>query len=230
MKRVLSLSIVIMLAFSLSGCTEKKKVSNNDDIAEAQVVKDDTNQNINNSANKHDEHPQATIEPGGKVVVTEDIKNKVLAFASGLSDYKAGDKLNDQMKFKFVYYGYSSNELARYTKKNIDIEGKTNTWALVPKEDVEKRFKEIFGLDLGEYKPTLNEDDPTVYLANNYYYICVSSEKDNVNYSLLKEGDSIVKVKEVYEGDDRYNEINITLQTANNTNGFIVTGVQSVPK
>ncbi len=230
MKRILSLLMIMILVFSLSGCDEKKNVSgNNNEIAEAEIVKGDTKKNVNNSTNQS-EQPQATVEPGEKVVINDVIKNKVLAYAPGLTDYKVGDKLTDQMKFKFVYYGYSSSELAQYTKKNIDVEGETNTWALIPKADVEKRFKEVYGLDLGDYKPTLNEGDPTVYFANGFYHICLSSEKDNISYSLLKDGDSVVKIKEVYEGDDRYNEINVTLQTANNANGFIVTEVQSVPK
>lgn len=231
MKRILSLLMVLICVFSLCGCEKNKKVNNkNNEIAEAEIVKGDVNENTNNDSTKIDEQPQATVEPGEKVVITEDIKNKVLTLAPGLTDYKVGDKLSDQIKFKFVYYGYSSSELANYTKKDIDVEGETNTWVLVPKADVERKFKEVYGLELGDYKPSLNESDPTVYLANNYYHICVSSEKDSVEYSLLKEGDSVVRIKEVYEGDERYNEINVTLQTANNANGFIVTEVQNIPK
>lgn len=218
------------MVISMVGCNNKQegKEEGSDAIAEAQITKDDGNKN-NNSSNAT-EQPIASIEPGEKVEITEDIKNKVLALAPGLTDYRVGEKLNDQMKFRFVYYGYSSEDLSRYTKKDIKIEGTTNTWALVPKADVESKFKEVFGVDLGEYRPTLNEDDPTVYFANDYYYICTSSEKDNVDYSLLKEGDSVVKIKEVYEGAEDYNELNVTLQTANNTNGFIITKVLGVPK
>lgn len=226
MKKILLIVTILSILISLYGCNSTETDSQGGkEIAEAEVIQEGGTQKSESS-----EPPIATVEPGGKVVINETIKNQVLAIVPGLTDYKAGDKLTDQMKFKFVYYGYSSGDLSKYTQKEIDVEGKKNTWALIPKAEVDAMFKEVFGVDLGEYKPALNEDDPTVYFANDYYYVCTSAQRDVIKYTLLKEGDSVVKIKEVYEGDERYNEINVTLQTANNSKGYVVTEVLSVPK
>lgn len=224
-------SILIMIAaivVGVVGCDKNNtlKKSGNGEIAEAEVVVEDDEKDTNVQT----QEVIPTIEPGGKVTLTDAIKNDVLALAPGLNDYRAGSKITEEIKFKFVYYGYIYSDLTNYPKQELRLNGKNTTWVAIPKAEVDAKFKNTFGIDLGEYAPTVNEGDPMIYYENNNYYICTSVEADKLNYSLLESKGSVVKVKEVYEEDEQYNEISITLQTATNEKGYIVTEVVSLPR
>ena len=219
--------IITVIIISIVGCNKtsnKSTKSGDDTIAEAQVVKEDV---TNDSKN---DEVVTTVEPGGKVNITDTIKNEVLALAPGLVDYKTGGKITDEIKFKFIYYGYVYSDLSGYATQNKTMDGKNTTWVVIPKQDVDAKFKNTYGLDMGEYNPVLSNSDPMLYFENNNYYVCTSSKEEGISYSLIGGGDSVVKVKESFEGDEQYNEISITLQTANNEKGYIVTQVTSLPK
>ena len=153
---------IVGICMSVSGCNNsnstEQTTSNSQGIEEAQVQIDNKTYGEASS--------NSSTTSGGNVQVTEDIKSKILELAPGLSDYKKGQTISDEAKFKFVYYGYVDGDLSRYTKRQLTKDGVTNTWALVPKSDIESKFKESFGVDLGNYSPKYNKDDPSVYRIN----------------------------------------------------------------
>lgn len=224
--------LVVGICIFTIGCNNsntQQTSSDNQGIAEAQIQTD--NSTSNSTSNGSDGLENNTSNSGGKIDITEDIKSKVLGLAPGLSDYKSNESISDEMKFKFVYYGYVCGDISRYTKRQLTLEGTTNTWVLVPKSDVESKFKETFGVDFGEYSPKFNKDDPTVYFENGYYYICTSASMLEMDYSFISSKDNIIKIKASYKGDEsHYDEYNISIQSANNSLGFTIISVSIIPK
>ena len=218
---------IVGICMSVSGCNNsnstEQTTSNSQGIEEAQVQIDNKTYGEASS--------NSSTTSGGNVQVTEDIKSKILELAPGLSDYKKGQTISDEAKLKFVYYGYVDGDLSRYTKRQLTKDGVTNTWALVPKSDIESKFKESFGVDLGNYSPKYNKDDPSVYLENGHYYICTTAPIMEINYSFISNKDNSIQIKASYKGDNsHYDEYNITIQPANNTLGFTISGVSIIPK
>lgn len=226
---------IVGICMAVSGCNNsnntEQTTSNSQGITEAQVQTDNSVSNASDNKTDGEASSKSATTSGGKVQVTEDIKSKILELAPGLSDYKSGQNISDEAKFKFVYYGYVGGDLSRYTKRQLTNDGVTNTWALVPKSDVESKFKETFGVDLGDYCPKFNKDDPSVYLENGYYYICTTATTLEMDYSFMSSNGKTFQIKCNYKGDDsHYEEYNITIQPANNTLGFIISGVSIIPK
>ena len=224
---------IVGICMTVSGCnnSQEQTISDSQGITEAQVQTDNSVSNASDNKTDGETSSNSSTSSGGKVQVTEDIKSKILELAPGLSDYKSGQTISDEAKFKFVYYGYVYGDLSRYTKRQLTKDGVTNTWALVPKSDVESKFKETFGIDLGDYSPKYNKDDPSVYLENGCYYICTTASIMEINYSFISNKDNSIQIKASYKGDDsHYDEYNITIQPANNTLGFTIRGVSIIPK
>lgn len=177
---------------------------------------------------------QTQTEPGTQedtaFALTEQGKTFLARMCKELRDFDSQTEKDETFWHDFLFYSYTGASddavMEKVHREKLDLD---ETVVKVSLQEAQAHARLVFGVDLPDYKPAfadMKDDETAFYYQDGYYYIGLS-DFPPYQYTFAGCEQTAQTIVASYtvgfeDGSDSEGKVSLTLQPADNENGFVI--------